>query len=442
MQIYLVGGAVRDRLLGLECEDKDYVVVGANADEMLSLGYTQVGSQFPVFLHPDTHAEYALARTERKSGLGYKGFICDFSPDVSLDDDLIRRDLTINAIAYDEANDTYIDPTGGLYDLKNRVLRHISPAFCEDPLRILRVCRFAAKLHGFGFKIAQQTLDLMQSMTQSGELATLTPERVFLEIEKALNTPSPAVFFYLLHSIGALEYIMPELEALHGVPGPKKWHPEIDSFVHTMMALDRISYYSEDSVTRFAVLCHDLGKALTPKELWPHHPDHGPHGIGPLKTMCARLKVPRAYEDFASVVVYYHSFIHHLYDKGAEGIVSHFEDLDGYRRPERIKPFALCCKADFLGRKGFENRPFPRSDYFLAMFSLTNTVKAAEFVAQGLKGPAIKEAMHQKRVELVTEFLKILPKTELDGSANALPPDVLQSLEIEKKKEGLSSLVI
>lgn len=434
MHTYLVGGAVRDELLGIESQDKDYVVVGATKEQMLANGFSQVGKDFPVFLHPKTHCEYALARTEAKKGTGYTGFICDFSPDISLTEDLKRRDLTINAIAKDEATNTYIDPFNGIGDLQNKVLRHVSDAFVEDPLRVLRLCRFAAKLHHLGFSVASETIDLMRNMVLSGEIETLTPERVFTEIEKALDTTTPTVFFDLLHKLGALHYIMPEVEALFGVPGPRAWHPEIDSLIHTFMALDRISSYTEDKVTRFAVLCHDLGKALTPKELWPHHPNHGPLGVGPLKAMCKRLKVPKAYEEFAILVEKYHSRMHHLYKDGPEGIVKLFEDLDGYRRPERIKPFALCTKADFLGRKGFENRPFPRSDYFLAMFSLTTTVKAQEFVEKGLKGLEIKKAMHDRRVNLIKGFLEILPKSEIDDSANKLPPASLASLELEKLK--------
>lgn len=420
MQIYLVGGAVRDQLLGISGADRDFVVVGATIEEMMSLGYQQVGQDFPVFLHPETKEEYALARTERKSGHGYKGFICDFTPETTLEEDLKRRDLTINAIAQDQ-DGNIIDPFGGVDDLNNRVIRHVSDAFVEDPLRVLRVARFAAKLHYLGFKIAPETLELMRTISQSGELQTLTPERVWTELHKALCTNDPEVFIEILHYVEALGEIMPEVEALAGVPGPKRWHPEIDTLVHTVMTLHRVSFETDDPVTRFAMLCHDLGKGLTPKSEWPSHKDHNLLGLQPLGTLCRRLKVPNEYFEFAKIVVFYHSYIHHLYQGGAEGIVMLLDHLDAWRRPERIKPWVLCCKCDFLGRKGFENRPFPRAEYFYEMFTICQMVTAKEFVAQGLRGPAIGEAMHNRRVELVRTFMESLPKSELDDSANSFP---------------------
>lgn len=420
MQVYLVGGAVRDKLLGLEQGDLDYVVVGATMEEMLTRGFSQVGKDFPVFLHPETHAEYALARTERKNGLGYTGFICDFSPTTTLEEDLVRRDLTINAIAEDAAGKLH-DPCHGIDDLNARILRHVSPAFCEDPLRVLRVARFAAKFHHLGFKVAPETLELMKQMSLSGELKALTPERVWVEFEKSLKTQNPEVFIELLHYVGALKELFPELEALSGVPGPIRWHPEIDTLVHCVMTLNRISHETDNPVTRFAMLCHDLGKALTPKDKWPHHKNHGELGLEPLRQMCQRLKAPREYLEFAEIVVHYHSRMHHLYRKGPEGVVALLDSLDAWRRPERIKPWILCCKCDFLGRKGFENRPFPRADYLYEIFKFCFTVKASEFVAQGLKGLAIREAMFQKRVSLVDEFMRTLPASELDDSANSLP---------------------
>ena len=421
MHAYLVGGAVRDQLLGIEGADKDYVVTGASPEEMLALGYTQVGHDFPVFLHPKTHEEYALARTERKQGHGYTGFICDFDKSVTLEEDLKRRDLTINAIALDDKGQL-IDPYLGLDDLNNRILRHVSPAFVEDPLRVLRVARFAAKFHYLGFHVAKETLDLMKQMVDSGELATLTPERVWIEIEKALNTTNPEIFFELLRYTGALKVVLPEVDNLFGVPGPKRWHPEIDSGLHTIMTVRRISLETTDPKTRFAMLCHDLGKALTPKEEWPHHRHHNELGIKPLKELCARLKVPKDYEEFAAMVVYYHSFMHHLYRNGPEGIVDLLNNLDAWRRPYRIKPFVQCCKCDFLGRKGFENRPFPRADYLLAMFSLCLTVNAQEFIQQGFSGKEIGNKMYEKRVALIREFFNMLPKGEIDDSLNEMPP--------------------
>ena len=386
MQEYLVGGAVRDQLLKIEGADRDHVVVGSTPQEMLSLGFTQVGNDFPVFIHPKTGEEYALARTEKKQGHGYTGFICSFGKDVTLEEDLLRRDLTINAMAMDKSGQI-IDPYGGLIDLNNRVLRHISPSFKEDPLRVLRVARFAAKLHYLGFYVADETLLLMQEMTQSGELSSLT-----------------------------------QVDALFGVPGPKRWHPEIDSGIHTLMTLRRISLETSDPKTRFAMLCHDLGKALTPKNEWPHHRNHCALGVEPLKQLCKRLKVPKDYEELAYIVVFHHSYMHHLYRNGAEGIVNLLDKLDAWRRPQRIKPFVQCCKCDFLGRKGFENRPFPRADYFLAIFSLCLSVKAGEFISLGYTGKDIGIKMHEKRVELVKDFMKMLPQGEIDDSLNEMPP--------------------
>ena len=421
MQEYLVGGAVRDQLLKIEGADRDHVVVGSTPQEMLSLGFTQVGNDFPVFIHPKTGEEYALARTEKKQGHGYTGFICSFGKDVTLEEDLLRRDLTINAMAMDKSGQI-IDPYGGLIDLNNRVLRHISPSFKEDPLRVLRVARFAAKLHYLGFYVADETLLLMQEMTQSGELSSLTPERVWIETQKALNTSDPHIFFIILKKVGALKVIFPEVDALFGVPGPKRWHPEIDSGIHTLMTLRRISLETSDPKTRFAMLCHDLGKALTPKNEWPHHRNHCALGVEPLKQLCKRLKVPKDYEELAYIVVFHHSYMHHLYRNGAEGIVNLLDKLDAWRRPQRIKPFVQCCKCDFLGRKGFENRPFPRADYFLAIFSLCLSVKASEFISLGYTGKDIGSKMHEKRVELVKDFMKMLPQGEIDDSLNEMPP--------------------
>ncbi len=426
MQVYKVGGAVRDRLLGLDCADTDYVVVGADEKTMLDLGYSQVGHDFPVFLHPKTHEEYALARTERKSGHGYLGFVCSFSPEVTLEEDLKRRDLTINAMAEDEAGNI-IDPYGGAVDLEHKVLRHVSEAFVEDPLRVLRVARFASKLYHLGFHIADETLSLMRDMSESGELAALTPERVWLELYKALCTRNPEIFIEVLRECGALKVVMPEVDALYGVPGPKRWHPEIDSGVHTCLTLARVSCESEDPVVRFAMLCHDLGKGRTPVTQWPHHPMHHILGVDPLHEMCQRLHIPKQYEDFAYKVVRYHSDMHHVYRQGGEGIVSLFDALDAWRKPELIKPWVLCCKCDFLGRFGFSNRPFPRADYILGAFALCRNITAKEFVAQGAKGSEIRDLMHAKRVELVNEYLTQLPKSELDDSANEMPPADLRT---------------
>ncbi|MCR5537207.1 MAG: multifunctional CCA addition/repair protein [Succinivibrio sp.] len=420
MQIYTVGGAVRDKLLGENPHDRDFLVTGATVEQMLSLGYEQVGKAFPVFLHPKTHEEYALARTEKKAGVGYTGFVCDFNPEITLEEDLRRRDLTINAIAEDEEGRLY-DPYHGIDDLKERVLRHVSPAFAEDPLRVLRVARFAAKFFHLGFRIAPETMELMRCISASGELKYLSPERIFEELNKALCEGNPDIFIIVLRRCEALKQVFPELDALYGVPSPPQWHPEIDSGVHTVMTLRRISLESQDPIVRFAMLCHDLGKACTPTSEWPHHHNHSELGIKPLQEMCSRLRVPKAYSDFAALVVRYHSDMHNVYRGGALGLIRLFEKLDAFRRPERVKPYLLCCKCDFLGRRGFENRPFPRSDYIYALFCLLNTVRAAEFVQAGFKGPAIQEEMRKKRLILCEDFLKTLPKIELDDFANSLP---------------------
>ena len=421
MKVYLVGGAVRDELLGLPYKDKDYVVVGSSIQQMLDLGYQQVGKDFPVFLHPQTHCEYALARTERKAGHGYTQFVCDFNPNISLKEDLKRRDLTINAIAkYDEGN--IIDYYNGVDDLKNKILRHVSEAFIEDPLRVLRVARFAAKLFHLGFTIDKETKDLMKQISLGEELLHLTPARVWIELHKALSGPNPEVFIGILHEVGALAKVLPEVDALFGIPGPAKWHPEIDTGIHTLMTLERVAIESNDPIARFAMLCHDLGKALTPKENWPHHHKHNELGVKPLEQLCQRLPVPKDFYAAAKIVILYHNEMHHLYDHGALGIVNLFERLDSFRKPQNIKLFALCCKCDFLGRKGFEARPFPRSDYVLAMHSLCMQVKAQEFIACGYKGLEIKEKIKEKRVALVQAFIEQMPKTELNNYNNEMPP--------------------
>ncbi len=427
MQIYLVGGAVRDRLLGIENSDRDYVVVGATVEQMLEQGFTQVGHDFPVFLHPKTKEEYALARTERKSGKGYLGFICDFNQDITLEDDLIRRDLTINAMAMSE-DGTIIDPYHGQDDLKRKVLRHVSEAFVEDPLRVLRVARFYARFAHLGFTIADETLTLMRSIVRKGELANLTPERIFNELKKALSTRSPHKFILALRQVGALKKVLPEVDRLFGVPGPKRWHPEIDSGIHTCLTLEQIAKETDDPLIRFAMLCHDLGKGETPRVLWPCHKLHDKLGEKPLRCLCQRLRVPVDYEQFALMVVLNHSYFHHLYKYGAKGIVELFDGMDAWRKPERIKPYALCCKCDFLGRKGFEERPFPRIDYFLKIFEICLGVKAREFVELGYSGIEIKEQMFKKRVQLVEEYCKTIPRSELDDSENEEPA------KLKKKK--------
>lgn len=407
MEIYLVGGAVRDALLGLEVKERDYMVVGATPEQLLELGYTQVGKDFPVFLHPQSREEYALARTERKSGLGYTGFICDFSPDVTLEDDLIRRDLTINAIARDERGILH-DPYGGRADLDARVLRHVSAAFSEDPLRVLRVARFAARFAHLGFVVAEETLALMNQMAAGGELDQLTPERVWRETEKALACTDPQVYFDILRQCGALKRLFPELDALFGVPGPKKWHPEIDTGLHTLMVLKRSAELEGSPACRFAALCHDFGKALTPPEKWPSHHQHGELGLAPIHALCDRLKVPNEHRELAVLMSRWHILFHQLTAPGpaqAELILQLFNHTDAWRKPARFAELLICVQADWQGRTGLGQLPFPQREQLWRLLAQLRTIEARPFVAQGLKGPAIGEAIDAARRQKLSELL-------------------------------------
>lgn len=364
MKIYLVGGAVRDQLLNLPVKDRDWVVVGATPETLLQQGYQQVGKDFPVFLHPDTHEEYALARTERKSGSGYTGFTCYAAPDVTLEDDLQRRDLTINAIAY-SAKGEYIDPYHGIDDIHAKLLRHVSDAFSEDPLRVLRVARFAARFAPLGFTIAPETMSLMQEMTNSGELNALTAERVWKETEKALHSQAPQVYFEILHQCGALKILFPEINALFGVPAPKKWHPEIDTGIHTMMVLAMASRLTDDIAVRFSALCHDLGKGVTPVENWPHHHGHGPAGVPLVEALCQRYRIPNQIRDLAKLAAKYHDHLHRIERMRPSKIIRLFDAIDAWRKPERIDQLAIISEADARGRQGSENLSYPQGIFFV-----------------------------------------------------------------------------
>lgn len=411
MQIYLVGGAVRDQLLGLPVKDQDWVVVGATPEILLSKGYQQVGKDFPVFLNPQTKEEYALARTERKSGKGYTGFICDFSHSITLPQDLIRRDLTINAMALDEQGILH-DPYNGKSDLDNRILRHISPAFAEDPLRVLRVARFAARFHHLGFTIAKETLDLMKELTQSGEISHLTPERVWLETEKALNEKHPEVYFEVLREIGALKVLFPELDALYGVPNPPQHHPEIDSFVHTMLVLHQAVKLTQDkaelnqSAVRFAAVCHDLGKALTPQDILPHHYGHEQAGIKPTRELCKRLRVPTYYQELAELTCEYHTHIHKAFELQAKTMMKVFNRFDVWRKPQRFQEFLLVCLADTRGRTGFENREYPQIDYINRLLEAAQQVDVQQVIADGFEKQAIREELNRRRIKAISEAKK------------------------------------
>lgn len=403
MKIFLVGGAVRDKLLGLAIKDKDFVVVGSNVDEMRTQGYQQVGKDFPVFLHPKTQQEYALARTERKTGNGYQGFSCDASNDVTLEQDLLRRDLTINAIAEDTSGQLF-DPYGGVNDIESRVLRHVSDAFIEDPLRVLRVARFAARFHHLGFTIAPETQTLMRHISDSGELAHLTPERVWQEIDKVLSGDNPEIFFKTLRDCGALKVILPEIDILFGIPQPEKWHPEIDTGIHTLMVLEQASLLSTDKAVRFAALTHDVGKAVSPKETLPKHHGHGQKGVPIIKRLCQRLRVPNEYCDLAMLVSDQHQNIHNAAELRAETIIKVFDKADFWRKPHRLMQLLLCCHADMRGRTGFEHADYPQQHYLSACFKVASNIDVQQIISAGFTGAGIKQQLQLKRIEQVSEF--------------------------------------
>ncbi|MFJ5509256.1 multifunctional CCA addition/repair protein [Pectobacterium jejuense] len=403
MKIYLVGGAVRDSLLGLPVTEKDWVVVGATPENLLSQGYQQVGKDFPVFLHPVSRDEYALARTERKSGKGYTGFICHAAPDVTLEQDLLRRDLTINAIARTEQGDL-IDPYHGRRDLENRVLRHVSDAFSEDPLRVLRVARFAARFAHLGFQIAEETMALMQKMAHEGELAYLTPERVWKETEKALGTSSPDVYFQVLRDCGALAVLFPEIDNLYGVPAPAKWHPEIDTGIHTMMTVAMAARLSPEIDVRFATLCHDLGKGLTPPELWPRHHGHGPAGVKLVEALCQRLRIPNPIRDLAKLVAEYHDLVHTVQVLQPKTLLKLFDAIDVWRKPQRLEQLALTSEADARGRAGFEENPYPQGDYLREAFRVASQVSSADVVADGFKGIDVRNELARRRIHALADW--------------------------------------
>ncbi|MBQ4791316.1 multifunctional CCA addition/repair protein [Pectobacterium versatile] len=403
MKIYLVGGAVRDSLLGLPVTEKDWVVVGATPENLLAQGYQQVGKDFPVFLHPVSRDEYALARTERKSGKGYTGFVCHAAPDVTLEQDLLRRDLTINAIARTERGDL-IDPYHGRRDLESRVLRHVSEAFSEDPLRVLRVARFAARFAHLGFQIAEETMALMQKMAHEGELAYLTPERVWKETEKALGTSSPDVYFQVLRDCGALAVLFPEIDNLYGVPAPAKWHPEIDTGIHTMMTVAMAARLSPEIDVRFATLCHDLGKGLTPPELWPRHLGHGPAGVKLVEALCQRLRVPNPIRDLAKLVAEYHDLVHTVQVLQPKTLLKLFDAIDVWRKPQRLEQLALTSEADARGRAGFEENSYPQGDYLREAFRVASQVSSANVVADGFKGIDVRNELARRRIHALADW--------------------------------------
>jgi len=424
LNVYLVGGAVRDKLLARKVKDNDYLVVGSTVEQMLALGFNQVGKDFPVFLHPKTKEEYALARTERKQGQGYTGFACYAEPDVTIEQDLLRRDLTVNAMAMTMNSDgdgEIIDPYNGQQDLKNRVLRHVSDAFIEDPLRVLRVARFAARYHSYGFTIADETLELMTNISESGELSTLSAERVWQEMHRTLSEEEnseeehPEVFFQVLHQCQALKALWPELDALWGIPNPAKWHPEICSGVHTMMVLQQAVLLTKNNdnktAIRFAALCHDLGKGLTASEHWPSHRGHEKAGLPLVERIAKQLKVPNYCKQLALKVCEHHLHCHKAFQLKPSTLLKMFNQLDVWRKPQEFDDFLIACKSDFLGRLGFENRSYPQEQYLKNCMLAACQVSAKTFVEQGLQGVAIKEGMAKARLNAI-KTVQIQYKTE------------------------------
>lgn len=402
MRVYVVGGAVRDELLGLPVQDRDYVVVGATPDEMVKQGYLPVGKDFPVFLHPHTREEYALARTERKSGHGYKGFKVYASPEVTLEEDLLRRDLTINAMARDEQGNL-IDPCAGQADLAAKTLRHVSPAFAEDPVRILRVARFAARFPDF--EVAPETLSLMQGMVASGEVDHLVAERVWQELSRGLMTAKPSRMFEVLRECGALARLLPELDRLFGVPQPPQHHPEIDTGIHVMLVIDWAASQGYSLPVRFAALTHDLGKGLTPPEHWPKHHGHEARSVELVKAISARLRVPADCRDLALLVARYHGDIHRALELRAEIVLKILESTDAFRRPQRFLEILQACESDFRGRPGYEQRDYPVTAYLRRALEAALVIDTAA-IANSNPGNE-KNTIHQARLLIISKLLNI-----------------------------------
>ncbi len=402
MQIYLVGGAVRDEQLGVPHKERDWCVVGATPEELVAIGYRRVGKDFPVFLHPESGEEYALARTERKTAPGYHGFDFNCSPEVSIEDDLLRRDLTINAIAKDK-DGKLVDPYGGLRDIELRLLRHVSDAFAEDPVRILRVAKFAARFKSLGFSIAPETMDLMRDMVINGEVDALVPDRVWKETETALRDPSIRTYVEVLRACGALKVLLPEVDRLFGVPQPEKWHPEIDTGEHVLMVLDQAEAMSPDLEVRFSALTHDLGKGNTPRSQLPSHPGHEVRGCKLIRDIAGRLPVPKASRDLALLVAEYHTHCHRALELRPKTILKVLEKTDAFRRPDRFEQFLVTCEADARGRAGLENRRYPQADYLRGAFAAAAAIDAGAIAAEH-EGSKIPAAIRRARKQAIAEF--------------------------------------
>jgi len=403
MDIYLVGGAVRDELLGLQVSERDWLVVGASPEDLLDRGYRPVGSDFPVFLHPENHEEYALARTERKKGRGYKGFAINSSPDVTLEQDLSRRDLTINAIARN-IDGGLIDPHGGQRDLEAKILRHVSPAFTEDPLRVLRVARFAARFNHLGFQIAEETLELMEKISTSGELAFLTAERIFSELRRSLMEPSPQIFFHTLRQCGALDALLPELAQLYGVPQTKKYHPEIDTGNHVMLCLELAANLDASAEIRYALLLHDLGKGLTPEYQLPGHHGHEVAGLSLVNDICSRFKVPTAWRELALLVCEFHLKCHRCPEMKPVSRIKLLEACDAFRKPERFEAFLFACEVDARGRQGLQATPYPQRQQLSRLRSACARIDSSALRKQGFQGERLGEEIRKIRIDIASSL--------------------------------------
>lgn len=405
MKHFLVGGAVRDALLGWPVKERDWVVVGETPESMVAMGFQPVGKDFPVFLHPDTHEEYALARTERKTAPGYKGFIVHAAPEITLEQDLLRRDLTINAMAM-TPDGQLLDPYGGKQDLEQRLFRHVSPAFNEDPVRILRIARFAARYHHLGFKLAEETQHLMQTMVMTGETDFLVQERVWMELVKALSEPTPSAFFTVLRQCGALKTVMPELDALFGVPQPEHYHPEIDTGIHALQCLDQAVSLSSKPEVRFAALVHDLGKAVSPPDNWPHHYQHEINGLPIFDRLTERLPMPNRFKNLARLVIRYHTHCHRVFELRASTLTDLLLALGITKSKNILQDFLLACEADSRGRTGFEQAPYPQAQRMMAAAEVLIQTDTSAALNGNHRGASIGAAIRQLRIHAIAEFLR------------------------------------
>ncbi len=410
MQVYRVGGAIRDQLLGLTVKDTDWVVTGSSPEQMAALGYRPIGKDFPVFLHPKTQQEYALARTERKVSRGYAGFQFNTASDITIEQDLERRDLTINAIAEDEQG-VLIDPFNGQRDIENRLLRHVSDAFVEDPVRVLRIARFAARFAHLGFSIAEETRDLIRQIGESGELDALVSERVWSEMSRALSEPDPQVFFTSLRECGVLHILFPEIDNLFGVAQTAKYHPEVDTGIHLMLALKKSAELGYDNETRFAVLTHDLGKANTPADILPGHHGHEKRGVELTRKFCKRWRVPKSYTELAIMTCEFHTHIHRIYEMTPSSVLRFFNKTDIFRRPERFIKMTRACIADARGRTSFENDPYPQADYSVRLIEKLNALDLTPVLQLDKQGKEMGEAIDNYRLKYLKQIVEADPET-------------------------------